>query len=253
MKLAFYRNAAGDEMPCDVVRIAVGSRETGLLSAIWKAASSRSKKHDDIFLTTSGLQNDIKVSFHNNDVIVAFLRERFEDLKAAGTISANYEHRQICSVPVLHDRAWVATEIRFFGGLLRSADRGMPVPADKQMTIIAPPAVGEKLDILGVLSQGGPPELEVDGSPVRWFARVQSGERHLAFYSMLLKFDANTEGEALRTLVSQIEPLPEAAEVANRGDLSMVAWKVHEDRIRFSEIHNIVPTNSGLPKPLASE
>ncbi|MBD3744988.1 MAG: hypothetical protein IE932_02105 [Sphingopyxis terrae] len=111
-KEAFYRSNAGEEIPADKVRFAIGDHATGIRSAVWKAMPSPSRSSDDMFMETEGLSKDVKVTFHQRDALVAYRAESFTKLKAEKVIPQDTP-RATESVPIL-DEPFVVSRIAFF-------------------------------------------------------------------------------------------------------------------------------------------
>ena len=237
-KAAFYRNAAGQEIPCDSVRFAVGDETSGIVSAIWTAACSKTRKSTDMLMTTEGLGADAKVTFHAQDAIVAYRQERLSSLFERGIFSAG-QKRQTESVPIL-DEPFLVASIAFFPGAMKRPDRWRRPPG-KPMTVIKAPPMDQFLRVHVVHSYDGPVAFEdhVSGDTLYWFARLQCGNRHLTFFHIAYAVDWATEKQKLQHYVEQIPPREDLLDLARAKNLSAVFWGSDETHLNFFEIHTL--------------
>ena len=113
----------GEDRPVDQVRFAIGTHELGMMSTEWLATRAHGRSRD-FFVSTRGLARDVKITFHENDVVLGFLAERTPTLREMGMLQSG-ESRQRSSVPV-RPETWVAAHIDFIAGTLRTPDRALP-------------------------------------------------------------------------------------------------------------------------------
>jgi len=137
-----FRRHDDVEESVDQIRFAVGTESEGLFSTEWVATRAYGRSRD-FFLATKGLSNDIKVTFHERDVIVGMLAERVPDLRQRCLLKEG-ETRHRSSVPVQWNGTWIAVHIDFIAGALRAPDRGLPIREGKPITLIAPPPRGHQ-------------------------------------------------------------------------------------------------------------
>lgn len=232
-----FRTIDDTEEPVDQVRFAIGG-EDGRLSSEWVAACARGKS-SDIFLATKGMSNDIKVTFHDRDVIVGFLKERVPHLRERGLLREG-ESRQRSSVPVQRDGAWIAARIDFIAGALRTSDRAIPLRKGKAITLLPAPPPGYLRRIVVAHAFGSPPQVRLHDTLLQPFARIENGDRHVAFFTAVLPIDVAAEEKRLKGFVEQIRSSPETLDVADAGNLAAVMWGDDGDHLNFLEVHNIV-------------
>lgn len=237
-KEAFYLNQAGEEVPCDGVRFAVGDKEGGIKSAVWSAMNSKARNSTDMFMTTEGLSADAKVSFHARDAIVAYKSERMTSLIVRGLIGPEAS-RQTTLVPILSE-PFVVASIAFFPGVMKSAEKWRPAPK-KPMTLIEPPPLDLMLRVHVVHSFDEPAELHDQPSDqqLRWFARLRSGNRNLTFFRVTYPIDWKKEHATLRGHVEQIPAREDLVKLAESKDLSALFWGADSTYLNFFEIHGL--------------
>jgi hypothetical protein len=238
IKEAFYLNSAGEEFPCDRVRFAVGDRDSGIRSAIWSAMYSKGRKSDDMFLVSDGNSDDIKVSFHSRDAIVAYRSEKMVSLIERGAIAPE-SRRQTESVPILPDPFLVAS-IAFFPGVMKP-EKHRVRPPGTPITIIECPPIDQFLRVHVVHSFNEPAHLQdhVSGDYMTWFARLRSGNRHLTFFKIPYPCDWEKERGVLRAYASHIPAREDLLALARQGNLSAIFWGHDDTHLNFFEVHGL--------------
>lgn len=245
----FERNAfiwddvSREEIEVDQVRFAIGTRERGLMSTEWLATTAHGRSND-LFLTTKGLARDIKVSFHDRDVVVAFVAEKAKEHRERGLLAPG-ESRQRNVVLIPGRGAWEACLIDFVYGTLRPPERALPIRPGKPITLVEPPKPGHLTRIFIVHSYDHPGVLELpDKLRPEPIAGLQSGSRFLRIYAADIPVDLQEEYKKLTGFISQLPDFEEGKEIAARGDLAAVLWGNDASKLNFCEVHNIVPADS---------
>lgn len=243
-KEAFYRSNTGEEISADKVRFAIGDRETGIRSAVWKAMASPSRSSDDMFMETDGLSKDIKVTFHKQDALVAYRSERFSKLKAENIIPMD-SPRATESVPILSE-PFVVSRIAFFPFILKPEKLWKQPPSKLKITLIEPPPQGHFTKVFVVHSYNEPVHLHDEESDRHypWFARIRSGNRHLTFIHVLAECDEAAERTRIRQYLSSVPARPELVDLAKNRELSAIFWGKDDTYLNFFEVHNIAPSES---------
>jgi len=246
-KEAFYRNDAGEEIACDSVRFAVGEPETGIRSGIWSAFCSQARKSTDMFMATEGLSNDVKISFHSRDAIVAYRSEKMASLIERQVIAPDAQ-RQTEAVPILSE-PFLVVSIAFFPGVLKRPEKWRSPPG-KPITVIETPPMDHFLRVHVVHSFDEPALLQdhISGQHLQWFARLRAGNRHLTFFKLAYPCDWETEKEVLRKHVQNIPARDDLIELAKRQDLAALFWGRDNTYLNFFEIHTLTATPTGIGK-----
>lgn len=251
LKEAFYLNQAGDEVACDRVRFAVGDRDTGLHSAIWSAMCSDARRSTDMFMVSDGNSDDIKVTFHSRDAIVAYRSENMDLLIERGVIAPGTK-RQTEVVPILPEPFLVAS-IAFFPGVMKPPQHRRQPPGTP-ITVIATPTMDLFLRVHVVHSFNEPAHLQdhISGQYLDWFARLRCGDRHLTFFHLAYPCDWDSQREVLRSYASHIPPRDDIIALAKEGDLSAVFWGHDDTHLNFFEVHGLVASETSEAKSGAS-
>ncbi len=226
------------EIAVDQVRFGIGTRQHGLLSAEWLCGTLHKGK--DFFLTSRGLSQGIKATFHRRDIVMGLTSEYGAAQRRLGFLKPG-ESRQRTVVPIQPEQDWIAAHIDFLYGTLRPLERAMPLRADKAISLVSPSAPNHLTRIFIVHSYGQPGQLILDGDVTpEPIAGLNAGDRYLRFFVADIPVDWKKHFDFLEAQIRHPPPHNDMRETAERGDLSAVIWGSNGKRLVLREVHSII-------------
>lgn len=234
-KRAFMSHEYGPPSPQKSLKFAVLDQEERAISSVWTVFPAHNPNKPDCYVTSSGLQNSMKFSFHEDVLQHSILGQSHSQLVEAGLAPQASRHMLRQVIPGL---PWHGLTIHLYPELLRKT--GIPLDELNGNILALPrPQKGTVLEVAFVLTTGN--ELTVQGAQFM-IGQANSRDRKLVVVGRYRAIEEDRVLEDARNALSKI-PMPETLpdDVRNGKPISCNIYGLDEAGfMTVTEIHNVI-------------